>query len=48
MNLNLKTYRYKIRKTLEWLGRDSALIRIPVNITGYKIRQLKQPPWLVW
>lgn len=39
---------YIIRKTLEKLHRNHALIRIPVNLTHVPIHKMKQPPWLAW
>lgn len=39
---------YIIRKTLEKLHRNYALIQIPVNLTHVPIHKMKQPPWLAW
>ena len=37
-----------IKRTLEKLRLDHAVINIPVNITRTDIHKLHQPPWLVW
>jgi len=37
-----------IKRTLEKLRLEHAVINIPVNITRTDIHKLHQPPWLVW
>ncbi|CAH1784528.1 unnamed protein product [Owenia fusiformis] len=39
---------YMIKKTLQELDLTSAIINIPVNITGIPIHLLNQPPWEPW
>ncbi|XP_013404699.1 protease-associated domain-containing protein 1 [Lingula anatina] len=39
---------YMIRKTLQQEHLMSAIINIPVNITGIPINKLNQPPWSLW
>lgn len=38
-----------IVKTLERLGRDYAIINLPVNLTFTPVNEINQPPpWLGW
>uniref|UniRef100_A0A0A9WSY9 PRADC1-like protein n=1 Tax=Lygus hesperus TaxID=30085 RepID=A0A0A9WSY9_LYGHE len=37
-----------IRKTLEQLHLDHAVINIPINVSYVPLSQWKQPPWLPW
>lgn len=37
-----------IRKTLEKLDRNYAIINLPVNLTFTPIHKISQPPWLQW
>lgn len=39
---------YMIRDTLERLDIQSALINVPVNMTGVPFTHMKQPPWTLW
>lgn len=40
--------RHMIKETLHRLGMSSAIINIPLNITGAAIHQITQPPWTLW
>ncbi|XP_071090078.1 PRADC1-like protein [Haliotis cracherodii] len=37
-----------IRHTLQQLNMDSALINIPINVTGIPLGRVNQPPWTLW
>jgi len=37
-----------IKRTLDRLGLEEAIVNIPVNISQVSIHNLHQPPWLVW
>ena len=37
-----------IRRTLNKLHLNEAIINLPINITSIPINELNQPPWLVW
>lgn len=37
-----------IRKTLEKLNRNFAIINLPVNFTFVPLHKMNQPPWLGW
>ena len=37
-----------IKRTLDGLGLDFAIVNIPVNVTGTKVHLINQPPWDQW
>lgn len=37
-----------IRKTLEKLKRNYAIINLPVNLTFTPVHKINQPPWIGW
>ncbi|XP_059485015.1 PRADC1-like protein [Neocloeon triangulifer] len=37
-----------IRKGLEKLGKNYALINIPANLTNVPLNKMNQPPWVLW
>ncbi|XP_046387168.1 PRADC1-like protein [Ischnura elegans] len=39
---------YVIRKTLEKLNRNYALINLPINLSFVPLYKMNQPPWLGW